>query len=264
MTLQEKDYNPALMQGAANSSVLPQTIQDNTSSALAVGPNGATNPAFQIDASTASMAAGLKLTGATAAGNVALQVISSGSNANLLIDAKGSGTLKLNNAGSSAGLTTIGNSTAMGGLFVNGPTWGNRKVLASSGNTTLTAAMSGSCMLFDSASGVTYTLPAPVIGQQFDFLVSVSCTSNGHKVITDAGTTLLAGAVIVAVDNTASKTWVGDGASHVAVNMTAASTNAKGGLFGSWLRFVATTSTQWVVSGLAVGGGTSSSPFATS
>lgn len=64
-------------------------------SALAVGLAGATNPAFVVDASTATQAAGLKITGAVAAGTVAAAVVSSGADASLSVDAKGTGTLTL-------------------------------------------------------------------------------------------------------------------------------------------------------------------------
>jgi hypothetical protein len=57
---------------------VPVNVTSASATALAVGLAGATNPAFQVDASTALQAAGLKVTGAVAAGTVALAVISSG------------------------------------------------------------------------------------------------------------------------------------------------------------------------------------------
>ena len=71
-------------------------ITSASANSLTVGLNGATNPAFNVDSSTASQAAGLNVTGAIAAGTVAVAVISSGGNANLSIDAKGSGTVTVN------------------------------------------------------------------------------------------------------------------------------------------------------------------------
>ncbi len=239
-------------------------VTSSSANAIAVGPTGATNPTFNIDASTGSAASGLNLVAGTTSGTVGLSVISTGTNTSLTIDGKGSGTVKINNTSTTSGLVTIGNSTALGGLFVNGPLSGNRKVLASSGNTTLTAAMSGAVMLQDTISGETFTLPTPVVGMQYDFVVSLSCTSNSHKVITSAGSVFLAGAITGAVDDTAVKSWVGDGATHVAVTQSAANSNAKGGLIGSWTRFVAVSTTLWIVSGLTVAGGTPTTPFATS
>lgn len=76
------------------SSVTALGIATSTSAnALAIGPAGATNPSINVDASTASAATGLKVKSAAAAGGVALSTISSGTNENMTIDAKGSGTL---------------------------------------------------------------------------------------------------------------------------------------------------------------------------
>ncbi len=88
-------------------------IVSASASALAVGLNGATNPAFQVDASTALQATGIKITGLAAAGGVSVSAISSGANENLVINAKGSGQLILNNTASgsavlgSNGVTTV-------------------------------------------------------------------------------------------------------------------------------------------------------------
>jgi hypothetical protein len=73
------------------------TIVGTTTSAtgFAVGRQGTTNPVLNVDASTASVVTGLNLKGAAAAGGMALSVTSSGTNENLTIDAKGSGTITL-------------------------------------------------------------------------------------------------------------------------------------------------------------------------
>lgn len=96
-----------------------RTAIGTTSSATAysVGPNGATNPAFQVDCSVGSLAAGLKVVGATSAGTVAIAVISSGSNANLSLDAKGTGTIVL--GGTSTGAITLTRVTTMTNGFTS-------------------------------------------------------------------------------------------------------------------------------------------------
>jgi hypothetical protein len=73
------------------------TIQTASATALAVGLNGATNPAFTIDSSTASQAAGFKITGAATGGTVALVATDSGSNTSLSFNAKGTGTISVGN-----------------------------------------------------------------------------------------------------------------------------------------------------------------------
>lgn len=69
------------------------TVSSTNSNAFAVGPSSITNPVFNVDASTASVATGLNIKGAAAAAGLALSVISSGTNENMTIDAKGSGTI---------------------------------------------------------------------------------------------------------------------------------------------------------------------------
>ncbi len=83
-------------------------ITSSDAAALVVGPNGATNPTLQADASTSSAATGIEVTGKAATAGVALAAISSGTNESLDIDAKGSGTIDL--AGTSTGAVTVGSS----------------------------------------------------------------------------------------------------------------------------------------------------------
>lgn len=89
-----------------------ETVTSPSANALAVGLAGATNPAFNVDASTASQAAGLQVKGAATGGNVAISAIDSGSNTNLLVDAKGTGTIGI-------GTVSSGNVTVAAPLRVN-------------------------------------------------------------------------------------------------------------------------------------------------
>lgn len=93
-------------------------ITSASANALAVGLAGATNPAFNVDSSTALQAAGLNVIGAIAAGTVAVGVISSGSNASLSIDAKGSGTIGI--GATSTGAVTITPATTVTGALTLG------------------------------------------------------------------------------------------------------------------------------------------------
>jgi hypothetical protein len=170
-------------------------------------------------------------------------------------------------SGTAANLSVGGTSAFTGGVsFTVAPTGPKSPTIVdlTAATAAPTAAQSGSVFLFDRAAGVTVTLPAPVVGTEFTFIVTTTVTSNSYKVITDAGTTFLAGSVLGSVDNTANKSWVGNGTTHLAVTQAAASTNATGGIVGSWLRFTCVTPTLWEVVGLTVAGGTPSTPFATS
>lgn len=241
MTIQQKDYDPALMQGAANTVVLPQTITDATNGALAVGANGATNPVFQIDASTASVATGVKITGAAAAGGVAVAALSSGTNENLTLDAKGTGYVGIAMASTSTGMRS------------------KISVLASSGNTTMTAAMSGSVMLLDGAT-TAYTLPAigaGDVGMHFWFATTVASTAAS---ITAGAADLLTGGVL------AQSTTAG-GADAFSPDVTddliiSANGTTTGGVIGSTWYLVAISATRWYCHGSTIGSGTLLTPFA--
>lgn len=167
----------------------------------------------------------------------------------------------------------FGSTVSTGALSVTslvntGTSMGSRSnIISGSGATvTLTSAQAGSTALFDRAAGIVYTLPAPQTGMVFNFVATVSVTTNSYKVITDAGTTFLQGMVLSTdTDSTnALASWTGNGTSHLAVTQAAASTNATGGLLGSWLRFTCVSSTLWQVEGLTQAAGTPSTPFATS
>ncbi len=88
------------------------TITSASADAFDVGPNGNTNPVFKIDASTSSQADGIKVTGAAAGSGVALQGITSGTNADILIDAAAAGTVKIGTAASTALGLQVGSSTS--------------------------------------------------------------------------------------------------------------------------------------------------------
>lgn len=70
----------------------------------------ATAPALLVDTSTALSATGVKVTAAAAAGGVAIAAISSGTNENVTIDAKGSGTIGLGSV--STGNIVLGRATS--------------------------------------------------------------------------------------------------------------------------------------------------------
>lgn len=140
----------------------------------------------------------------------------------------------------------------------------HREVIQSQGSTrTLLAEESGALCVFDRAAGIVFTLPAPVEGMQFDFVVKTSITSNAAKIITNAATVFLTGAVMIGSLTVAESgdVFAGDGSTHVAVSMDGAT---KGGLKGGRLRFTALSATSWYVEGIAIGAGTLADPFATS
>jgi len=123
---------------------------------------------------------------------------------------------------------------------------------------TLNNSQSGKTVLFDRAAGITYTLPAPVPGTFFTFVVTTSVTSNNHKIITDVAATLLQGAITSAT-TTASVFESVIGSSNISVTMNGTTT---GGLVGTELKFLCLSSTLWQVSGVNFTSGTTATPFA--
>jgi hypothetical protein len=109
------------------------TITSASANAFTVGLNGTTNPAFNIDASTASSATGVNIKSAAAAGGVAVSVLSSGADEALTIDAKGAGTIGIGLT--STGAVTIKPATTVTGLatFTNGIVIASAKAITGAG-----------------------------------------------------------------------------------------------------------------------------------
>lgn len=93
------------------------TVNVASATAFNVGPNGTTNPTFQVVTNTASAATGIKITSAAAAAGVAIAVISSGTNENMTLDAKGSGTITI--AGLSTGNVQVGGASSNPSFIVD-------------------------------------------------------------------------------------------------------------------------------------------------
>lgn len=127
---------------------------------------------------------------------------------------------------------------------------------------TLTAKEAGALCLLDAAAGVVYTLPTPVIGMTFEFLVTVSVTSNAHKIITNLATEFLLGEVFAYTTATAS--GAGFAANGTTIRALSANGTTTGGLIGETYKVTALSSTVWAITGATVGSGTIATPFATS
>jgi len=129
---------------------------------------------------------------------------------------------------------------------------------------TLLAKESDSLCLFDSTEGITYTLPPPIIGLQFEFLVTVSVLAPKlYRIITDANTNLLLGDVVMG-DTTAHylpKYFSSNGVTDVAVENNGSTT---GGRMGGYYRITAISTTEWFIKGNSNAEGLATSPFRTS
>lgn len=139
----------------------------------------------------------------------------------------------------------------------------HREVVLCTASTTLTQRQSGAKVVLSAAAGLTLTLPAPEEGMQFEVAVAVTRTSNSYKIITDATTTFLLGAVMAGDGTiaTSGDVFEADGTTIRAVTIDG---DTKGGFIGSTLKFTCINATQWFVEGLLIGTGTMATPFATS
>lgn len=148
-------------------------------SAVAVGRLGATTPAFQVDASTATSITGIKIKSAASAGGVAVSAIGE-TNVNLTIDSAGSGTITFNATGTGAIqfsrniVPTASDGAALGttalmwsdlflasGAVVN---WNNGDCLLT--HSTNTLALTGACNITSDA-GIYLNGAAAVAGIPF-------------------------------------------------------------------------------------------------
>ena len=68
----------------------------SSASAHCVGPNGCTNPVFNVVTNTASQATGISVVGLAAGGGARLQVLTSGTNEAMLLNGAGSGNVIIN------------------------------------------------------------------------------------------------------------------------------------------------------------------------
>lgn len=127
----------------------------------------------------------------------------------------------------------------------------------------LTQAQGKSLIILDRAAGITITLPAPIVGTYFDFIVLTSVTSNNYKVITSGALIFLLGSLInIDTDSSnAVAAWTADGSTIVACTMNGTTT---GGLKGTMFRVTCISATEWAISGIDQGNGTVATPFATS
>lgn len=126
----------------------------------------------------------------------------------------------------------------------------------------LTTAQSGRVILVDDAAGLDFTLPAIAagdVGTNFLFYVTVTVTSNNFRVTAASGD-LLFGALYMTDFDTANTGayFAANGSSHLIMTCNGSTT---GGKKGTWVEYIATSATQWVLRGQLFGDGTLATPF---
>lgn len=198
------------------------------------------NEMLELDA-VASAVNNIQLKNAVTTGNPAIAAVGDDTNISLSIDGKGTG------------YVGVGMGSTSGGVRMK------RSVLASSGNTTMTSAMSGSIMLLDGAA-TDYTLPAigaGDVGMEFWFVTTVTATD---QTITAGAADLLTGGVScmstgAGVENDAFSPDVTD---DLIITMNG---TTQGGIIGSTWHLVAISASRWYCDGTTIGSGTLITPF---
>lgn len=127
-----------------------------------------------------------------------------------------------------------------------------------SSTATLGRNQSGSIVRLDRAAGIVITLPTARAGLWYDFLVKTSVTSNTYQVVA-AGATKVSGTLVASITDTASKSFVGNGSTHVKVSMNG---TTSGGLLGSYFRAFC-DGTAWRINGENISSGSVVTPFST-
>lgn len=129
----------------------------------------------------------------------------------------------------------------------------------------LTTAQSGRVLLCDDAAGLDFTLPAigaGDIGTRFTFVVTVSVTSNNYRITAASGDLLFGGLLCIDADDVYTAPQVAfyeaDGTDDLIITLNGGTT---GGLVGTKVELVATSATQWFVSGMNLGDGVLATPF---
>ena len=159
-------------------------------------------------------------------------------------------------------LAVTGTSAFTGAVsFATNPTFTSGRlvpVVNLTAATTATVTQSGSTMLFNSATGIVVTLPAPTVGTTYDFVVGLTPSSGTHGIRTNAGSVFLKGAVYVAPSTGTLATFLADGSTATVMGMSGTTT---GGIQGSHFRATCVSATNWEVTGNLVGSGGLATPF---
>jgi hypothetical protein len=229
----------------------------NSNQALAVGPNGATFPVFNVDASAAGAAAGLNVAGAATGGTVALSLIDSGANTNLSLNAKGTGTIAIGNV-SSGRVTITPVTTITGALTLSaGPTINGAITY---GGVTLNNAVTGTGNMVLSVSPALTGTPTAPTQSANDNSTNIATTAYAAtalanlkinvQVFTGSGTYTPTANLIYCVI----ECWgAGGGGGGTAVSTATNGSQGAGGGAGSYSRKFATAATIGVSQVVTIG-----------
>lgn len=119
-------------------------------------------------------------------------------------------------------------------------------VIAPAATLSLTAASCGALVQMGATAGEVVTLPAPIVGCTYNFVITVTNTSASNEIRTDGSSHFLLGAVEHSATGIAPLMFWADGTSIQAFKANGSTT---GGLIGSQLTVIGASATQWAITG---------------
>lgn len=177
----------------------------------------------------------------------------------------------------SAGLTSTAGTTALGAVTVSstldvtgastltGAVNYKRQVTDTGGAfatpIVLTTAQSGRVILVDDAAGLDFTLPAlsaSDIGTHFLFVVTVTVSSNSFRVTAASGDLLFGGIQLTDFDTADKCAFFAPDGNDLIMTMNG---STQGGKQGTWVEYIASSATQWLVRGVGAADGTLATMF---
>jgi len=253
------------------------TITSTSATAFAVGRQGTTNPVLNVDASAATVVTGLNIVGAAAASGVAVTVTSSGTNENLTLDAKGSGTVLVNGTATGAFLVADATNPAFSVVHTTEGTGFKVTSAAAASGVALAAISSGTDenMTLDAKGAGTITINGTATGATI--IGKARVTPEFTTISGDGAVTLNSGTVYLTKGSAAAITVAAPGAGGIGKRITittgtdfahvvtftgttlldgttgANTTWTSAAFAGSSITFIGVTATRWVVESFNLG-----------
>lgn len=159
-------------------------------------------------------------------------------------------------------VTVPGSLVVTGSLTHNG---GSLQAPVAVGATlAVTAAMSGSALLLNTATGSVATLPAATgSGATYKFIVTTTASSNKHAILAASSADFVSGNATGHVSAGTTLTFSAISTTMHSVQMPFAGTQPSGGFIGDWFTFTDVAANLWAVAGQYQSGTTSTTPFST-
>jgi len=146
-------------------------------------------------------------------------------------------------------------------ISVNGPI--SPAPVAAGATLTLTAANAGATILLNQAAGSVVTLPAATgTGNKFNFVVSVTTTSNKDAILAASSSDFIQGSAIGENSGTA-KVFTSTASSNHSIQMPFTGTQPSGGFIGDHFDLQDIATGVWQCNGVYQAGTTPTTPFST-